>query len=400
MGGMLNKRLELLSDYAFAKLNALLEPISPRANLPPVIMSIGDPQHQPPAFVHDIVTRHGEDWNRYPPVNGTPEFRAAAAGWLARRYRLPAGMIDPERQIAPCAGTREGLFLAALLAVSPPDADETRPIALMPNPFYQVYYGAAVMAGAEPRFMPATKATGFFPDFGAIDDAILRRTQLMYLCTPGNPQGAMADLAYLRDAIKLARRHDFLLVVDECYAEIYNGEPPTGALEAAADLGGSLDNILAMHSLSKRSSAAGLRSGFVVGAPQTIARLWQLRSYSCAATPVPTLAAAAALWNDDSHVEPIRRSYREKFAAAERILAGKPGYYTPEAGLFLWLDVGDGEAMTKRLWAEAAIKVLPGAYLTRPDADGKNHGTPYIRVALVHDLETVEAALHRIARVL
>jgi aspartate/methionine/tyrosine aminotransferase len=397
---MLNNRLELLSDYAFTKLNNLLAPISPRANLPPVIMSVGDPQHAPPAFVHEIIAGNPDAWNRYPPVNGTPEFRAAAAGWLGRRYRLPKGFVDPERQIAPCAGTREGLFLAALLAVTPADNGGPKPFALMPNPFYQVYYGAAVMAGAEPRFLAAGKATGFMPDLGAIDAATLARTRLMYLCTPGNPQGAIATLDYLCDAIKLARRHDFLLVVDECYAEIYNTAPPPGALEAAASLGGSLDNILALHSLSKRSSAAGLRSGFCVGTPQTIARLWQLRSYSCAATPVPLLEAATALWNDDDHVAPIRRSYQEKFALAERLLDKQHGYYTPEAGLFLWLEVGDGEAATKKLWAEAAIKVLPGAYITRPDLEGRNLGTPYIRVALVHDREITETALTRLARIL
>jgi N-succinyldiaminopimelate aminotransferase len=397
---MLNNRLELLSDYAFTKLNNLLEPVNPRANLPPVILSIGDPQHAPPAFVHEIISRNPDAWHRYPPVNGTPDFRAAATGWLNRRYRLPKGMIDPERQIAPCAGTREGLFHAAFVAVSPAAAGAAQPIALLPNPFYQVYFGAVVMAGAEPRFMAASRETGFLPDLGAIDAATFERTRVMYLCTPGNPQGAMASVAYLRDAIQLARRHDFLLVVDECYAEIYNGAPPSGVLEAAAALGGSLDNILALHSLSKRSSAAGLRSGFCVGSPQTIARLWQLRSYSCAASPVPILEAATALWNDDAHVEPIRRSYQEKFALAERVLGNKHGYYTPEAGLFLWLDVGDGEAVTKKLWSEAAVKVLPGAYVTRPDEQGRNLGAPYIRVALVHDLETTEAALSRVARIL
>lgn len=397
---MLNNRLELLSDYAFTKLNKLVEPVQPKPNLPPIVMSIGDPQHPPPPFVREIIGRHAESWGRYPPINGTPQFRAAAVGWLNRRYRLPAGMLDAERQIAPCAGTREGLFLAALLAVSANEGGGPKPIALMPNPFYQVYFGAAVLAGAEPKFLPATKQTGFFPDLRALDPATLKRTQLMILCTPGNPQGAMADRAYLRDAIALARRHDFLLVVDECYAEIYNREPPTGALEAAASLGGSLDNVLAMHSLSKRSSSAGLRSGFAVGSPQTIAKLWQLRSYCCAATPLPIMEAATALWNDDDHVAPIRRSYQEKFTLAERMIGDKHGYYTPEAGLFLWLDVGDGEAVTKKLWAEAAVKVLPGAYLTRPDANGRNDGQAYIRVALVHDLATTETALARMARVL
>lgn len=397
---MLNKRLELLSDYAFAKLNTLIEPIQPKANLPPVIMSVGDPMHNPPAFVHEIIAkRPPESWNRYPPVNGSPEFRAACAGWLQRRYKLPTSMIDAERQIAPCAGTREGLFHSAFLAITPAESGE-RPVALMPNPFYQVYFGAAAMAGAEPRFLPADQSTGFLPDLGAIDSALLARTQMMFLCTPGNPQGACADIAYLRDAIQLARKHDFLLVVDECYAEIYNGAPPTGVLEAAASLGGSLDNVIALHSLSKRSSAAGLRSGFAVGSPATIARMCQLRSYSCAASPVPISDAAIALWNDDTHVEPIRRAYQEKFALAQRVLGNRKGFYTPEAGLFLWLDVGDGEAATKKLWAEAAIKVLPGAYLTRPDTQGRNSGVPYIRVALVHDFETTEMALTRMARVL
>src|SRR5258708_4243471 len=346
---MLNNRLELLSDYAFTKLNKLVEPIQPKADLPPIVMSIGDPQHPPPPFVRDIIGRTttpgSEPWGRYPPINGTPQFRAAAVGWLNRRYRLPAGIADPERQIPPCAGTREGLFLAAVLAVSASEGEGRKPIALMPSPFYQVYFGGAVLAGAEPKFLPATKQTSFFPNLAALDAATLARTQLMILCTPGNPQGAMAARAYLRDAIALARHHDFLLVVDECYAEIYNREPPTGALEAAASLGGSLDNVLAMHSLSKRSSSAGLRSGFAVGSPQTIAKLWQLRSYCCAATPLPILEAATALWSDDDHVPPIRRSYQEKFALAERMIGAKHGYYTPEAAPFPGLDCGDGQAV-------------------------------------------------------
>ena len=217
---------------------------------------------------------------------------------------------------------------------------------------------------------------------------------------PFASRGACATVDYLVDLIQLARKHDFLLIVDECYAEIYNAAPPSGVLQACARLGGSLDNVLALHSLSKRSSAAGLRSGFAVSSPQITARLWNLRSYSCAASPYAALEAATALWNDDAHVAPIRRSYQEKFALAGRVLGAKHCYYTPQGGFFLWLDVGDGEAATRKLWAEAAIKVLPGAYLTRPDRDGRNSGVPYIRVALVHDLETTETALTRLARIL
>ncbi|MBV9523947.1 MAG: aminotransferase class I/II-fold pyridoxal phosphate-dependent enzyme [Alphaproteobacteria bacterium] len=397
---MLNSRFAALNHYPFRRLADLIAGPGPATNEPPVDFSVGEPRHKPPAFLHEIVTRSGEDWNRYPPLNGTPELRAACAAWLTRRYKLPAGMIDPETQIAPVAGTREGLFSAALIAISPA-AGEAPPLALMPNPFYQVYYGAATCAGAEACFLPATKATGYLPDLDALDEASLRRAQIFYLCSPANPQGAVAGLGYLKRAIQLARRHDFLLVVDECYAEIYNGPaPPVGALEAAAALGGGCDNLLVFHTLSKRSSAPGLRSGFAAGSPQAIAALMKLRSYNCAATPFAAMAAATALWQDEAHVAELRAQYRAAFAAAERRLAGRFGFYKPEGGFYLWLDVGDGEDATKRLWREAGVKVLPGAYLTHPDADGRNAGKPYIRVALVYDLATTEAALARMARVL
>lgn len=398
---MHNARLDLLNDYPFQRLADLLAPISPRANLPPVIMSVGEPQNQPPSFIRAILDRGHESWNRYPPLAGTPEFRAACADWLTRRYRLKPGSLAPDTQITPVAGTREGLFQAALLAVSPGRADGAQPVALMPNPFYQVYYGAAVMAGAEPVFMSATRATGFLPDLDALDEATLARTAIMYLCSPANPQGAVADLGYLKKALALARRWDFLLVSDECYAELYSGDqPPPGALEAAAALGDGLANLMIFHTLSKRSSAPGLRSGFAVGAPDTIARFNRLRAFSCASTPLAVLDAATALWRDEAHVEATRALYRAKYDIADRVLAGRFGYYRPGGGFYLWLDVGDGEAAARKLWSEAAIKVLPGAYVTRPDANGTNAGKPYIRVALVHDLETTEAALTRLAAVL
>lgn len=398
---MLNRGFEVVNHYPFRRLAELIGGVAPASNTPPVDMSIGEPRHQPPAFLHETVSRGAQDWNRYPAVIGTPEFRAACAAWLTRRYKLAHGMIDSETQVSPVAGTREGLFSAALLAITPAQNGEPKPLALMPNPFYQVYYGASVFAGAEPVFLPATKATGFLPDLAAIDTAVLERTQIFYLCTPANPQGAVADLAYLKRAIELARTYDFLLVVDECYAEIYSGDrPPTGALEAAAALGGSLDNVMVFHTLSKRSSAPGLRSGFAAGSPEAIGLFSRLRSYNCAATPLATLAAATALWGDDAHVVDVRAAYRAAFDAAEQHLAGRFGFYRPQGGFYLWLDVGDGEAATKRLWREAGVKVLPGAYLTHPEPDGSNAGHPYIRIALVYDLATTEAALARIARVL
>jgi aspartate/methionine/tyrosine aminotransferase len=309
-------------------------------------------------------------------------------------------MIDPETQIAPCAGTREGLFSAGLIAVTPTTSGPA-PIALMPNPFYQVYYGAATCAGAEAHFLPATPATGYLPDLGSLDEATLRRTQLFYLCSPANPQGAVADLAYWRRALELARAYDFLLVADECYSEIYTGEvPPTGALEAAAALGGGCDNLIVFQTLSKRSSAPGLRSGFAIAAPATIAMLNKLRAYNCAATPLATLAAATALWQDEAHVAEVRAEYCAAFDSAERILGMRFGFYKPAGGFYLWLDVGDGVTAAKRLWREAGVKVLPGAYLTRPEADGSNIGERYIRMALVYDRATTEAALERLVRVL
>jgi N-succinyldiaminopimelate aminotransferase len=267
------------------------------------------------------------------------------------------------------------------------------PAVVMPNPFYNVYLGAAVIARAEPVLLSVSAATGHLPALDELRPEVLARTAAFYLCSPSNPQGAAADLAYLQRLIALARRHDFVLIVDECYAEIYTRAAPVGALEAAIGLDGRLDNVVVFHSLSKRSSAAGLRSGFVAGDPDVLAAFARLRSYGAAVQPLPIVAAATALWQDEQHVVANRALYRAKFDLADHCLAGRFDYVRPDGGFFLWLDVGDGEAVTRRLWAEAAIKVLPGAYLGRADASGHNPGARAIRVAMVHDLETTKAAL-------
>ena len=402
---MLNARLDRLNDYPFQRLADLLVGVNPRANTAPVLMHVGEPQHAPPGFALDIIAADRSSWNRYPPVQGTPALREACAGWLRRRYGVPAAQLDPHAQIAPVAGTREGLFIAALLAVTPAE-DGKRPAALMPNPFYQVYFGAAVMAGAEPIFLAARRESGFLPDLDAIAPELLARCAIFYLCSPANPQGATADLAYWTKLLRLARAHDFLLVADECYSELwYGAAAPTGALEAALALGPGphghvFDNLLVSHTLSKRSSAPGLRSGFMAGSPRTIAMANRLRAYSCASTPIAVMDAATKLWNEESHVVATRALYRAKYDLADRLLGGRFGYYRPEGGFYLWLDVGDGEEATRKLWAQAGIKALPGAYLTKPEADGSNAGDSYIRLALVHDLETTEAALTRLAQVL
>jgi aspartate/methionine/tyrosine aminotransferase len=392
---MLNPRLDELSDYMFRRLARLLEGIEPAAGRAPIDLSIGQPMHPVPGLLRETLRAHDHLWGRYPPVGGTPEFRAAAAAWLTRRYHLPQGALDLERHVLPCAGTKEALFMIAQVVV-PGRKTGRVPAVLMPNPFYNVYLGAAAIAGAEPVLLPATAQTGHLPALDDLTPELLERTAAFYLCTPANPQGAAADLEYLQRALDLARRYDFVLIVDECYAEIYTRAAPVGALQAAFALDGRLDHVLVFHSLSKRSSAAGLRSGFVAGDPALLAAFARLRSYGAAVQPLPIVAAATALWQDEQHVIANRALYQAKFDLADRCLAGLFDYVRPDGGFFLWLDVGDGETVTRRLWAEAALKVLPGAYLGRPDAGGRNPGASAIRVALVHDLATTEAALARL----
>jgi N-succinyldiaminopimelate aminotransferase len=393
---MINSRLDLLTDYPFRRLTTLLQE-PPGAE--PVVMSIGEPQHQPPAMVAEILTAQAAGWGKYPPMNGTPAFRAAVTAWLTRRFHVPANSIDAESQILPLAGTREGLFQIAHLVCDTTKSSKP-PVVLLPNPFYQVYAGAALLAGAEPVFVPAGQDNGFLPDFASLPPAILERTSLAYLCNPANPQGTVASLAFLETTIALARRYGFTLAVDECYSEIYDGAVPTGALEACHRLGGGMEGVVVFHSLSKRSSAPGLRSGFVAGEAPLIEAFGRLRAYGGAAVPLPILAASTALWQDEMHVEANRALYRAKLDIAQSIFGHRLGFYRPAGGFFLWLNVGDGEAAARHLWAGGGIRVLPGAYLARSDAEGINPGTSYIRVALVHDLETTERALCRIAELL
>jgi N-succinyldiaminopimelate aminotransferase len=394
----MNDRLERIGDYPFDRLRALLNPLTPRVN-DPIFLSIGEPQHPPPPLIRDVVSENFALWGRYPPMVGSPEFRRAVADWLARRYGAPAGLIDPDAHVLPVSGTREALFGIALAAVPESRAGQM-PAVLMPNPFYQVYLGGAVMAGAEPILVPATKDVGFLPDFAALDAATLARTALAYYCSPANPQGAIAPLEALVALVRLARKHGFVIVFDECYSEIYEGAPPPGGISACAALGGGLDNVLVFNSLSKRSSAPGLRCGFVAGDARLIKRFTRLRDYGGAPPPLPLLAAATALWRDEAHVEENRQLYRKKFAMAETTLGGRCGFYRPDGGFYLWLDVEDGEKAASALWREQGVRVMPGAYLAREDSSGTNPGARYIRVALVHDLDTTERALQRMSAVL
>ena len=404
-----SSRFDSLPDSPFPRLNALIEGIEP--GKPPLIMSLGEPQHPFPGFVMEEISRNAALFGKYPPIIGTPDFRNAAASWLGRRFGIADAIgtgraLDPETQILPVNGTREALFNIAQVA-TPPEKAGRRPTILMPNPFYQCYAAAALAAGAEPVYIAATRETGFMPDFEALPEELLARTAMIYFCSPANPQGAVASLDYLKRLIALARRHSITLAIDECYADIYDREPPAGALEAAlameAGEGDPFANIIVFHSLSKRSSLPGLRSGFCAGEARLMQRFRNFRNIASPQVPLPLMAASAACWNDDAHAAANRDLYRAKIDAAERVLGNRFGFYRPPGGFFLWLDVGDGERAARDLWAKGGVKVLPGAYLSREDSPygpGGNPGKAYIRVALVDGQAETEEALARIAEVL
>lgn len=387
---------EIRAYHPFSKLNALLAEVpagpSPAPDGAPVHLQVGEPRADPPAWIDDHVAGTG-GWNRYPPPRGTEAYRAACHGWLARRYPEGARLVDPETQILPVPGTREGLFFAALAARRP-----GKDVVLLPNPFYHVYAGAAVAAGMTPLFVPATAATGFQPAYDSLDSATLDRAAIAYLNSPSNPQGAVADAARLGDTIALARRHDILLALDECYADIHAGTLPPGGLDAGAHLGADLSNVLVFHSLSKRSSAPGLRCGFAAGDRAWLDALDATLRVGGAGVSLPVLNAGAALWADDDHAARNRARYDAAFAAAARALGDDLA--RPAGGFFLWLDVGDSEAAAVRLWREAGIRVLPGAYMSVPDADGANPGANSIRVALVDAPDALAPILARLADVL
>lgn len=398
---MHNDVLDSLSDYPFDRLRALLGETTPPDGCAPIHMQIGEPKHAPPELIAPILTQDMSDWGRYPPPNGPDELREAIAGWLTSRYDLPAGMIDPARHIAIVSGTREALFMAGLLAV-PTEKRGKTPAVLMPNPFYQVYVGAGALAHGEAIYLSAGPETGFQPDFSAVGGDDLARTALAYLNTPANPQGSVASLDRLKQAVALAREHDFVLAVDECYSEIYTDTKPPGLFDACRELGSDdpFANTLVFHSLSKRSNVPGLRSGFVAGDPNLIRLLLRLRQYGGAQVPLPLMHASAALWRDEAHVEESRGLYRQKFDLALDMLDGAFGAERPGGGFYLWLDVGDSEAAARKLWTEAGLRVLPGAYMARDSADGSNPGAAYIRMALVHDLDTTKDAITRLLNTL
>ena len=380
------ERFSNLPEYAFPRLRKLLDAHAPGG--PVITMTIGEPQHPQPPFVAEILAANIAGFGKYPPNEGTPGLLAAIADWIARRYG-PA--LDPATRILALNGTREGLFNAAL-ALCPETRNGKRPVVLMPNPFYQVYAVAALAAGAEPVYVAATAATGFLPDFASLPGEVLDRTAIAYICSPANPQGAVASAGYWRRLIALSEQHDFRIFADECYAEIYRDQPPPGILTIAAEMQADPERIFSFHSLSKRSNLPGLRAGFVAGGPQSLARMKELRNYAGAPLPLPLQRVAEAAWRDEAHVVANRALYAAKFAVADAVFSGLQGFQAPQAGFFLWLPVEDGEAAALKAWQQTGVRVLPGAYLGR-EVEGCNPGTGYIRVAMVAEIDEMQRGL-------
>ncbi|EEX09418.1 aminotransferase, classes I and II [Ruegeria lacuscaerulensis ITI-1157] len=370
------ERFSNLPAYAFPRLRALLDHHAPGGDV--VHMTIGEPKHDFPPWVTDVIVENAAGFQKYPPNEGSDALRGAIADWIDRRYGV---RMDPETNIMALNGTREGLYNAAM-ALCPEQKNGQQPIVLCPNPFYQVYMVASISVGAQPYFVPATAATGHLPDYAGLPEDVLNRTAVAYICSPANPQGAVASRDYWAELIRLAEQYDFRIFADECYSEIYRDAPPTGILTVAQELGADPERITLFNSLSKRSNLAGLRSGLIAGGPESIKRVKQLRAYAGAPLPSPLQAAAARVWADEAHVQENRALYQEKYAIADQVFAGVQGYMPPEAGFFLWLPVEDGEQAALKLWRETGVRVLPGAYLSQGDP-GQNPGKGFIRVALV-----------------
>jgi N-succinyldiaminopimelate aminotransferase len=379
------ERFSNLPDYAFPRLRKLLDPHAPGGV--PLAMTIGEPRHPMPEFVAEVLAQNIDGFAVYPPNDGTPELLASITAWLQRRY----GVAMTQDQIMVLNGTREGLFNACI-ALCPEQKRGRTPVVLMPNPFYQVYAVAALSVGAEPVYVPATAATGFLPDYTSLPCDVLDRVSIAYICSPANPQGAVASPGYWSDLLALAEKHDFTVLADECYSEIWRSAPPVGVLDMAHQTGADPERVFAFHSLSKRSNLPGLRSGFVAGGVQGMARVRKLRSFAGAPLSLPLQRVAERAWADEAHVQKSLALYQDKFRAADEIFAGLPGYQSPEGGFFLWLPVEDGEQAAVKLWKSDGVKVLPGSYLSR-DAQGQNPGKSYIRVALVAPKEEMQHGL-------
>jgi N-succinyldiaminopimelate aminotransferase len=395
----MNPNLSQLHPYPFEKLNQLKAGIEPPENLSHIALSIGEPQHPAPEFVKQTMRQHMDQLAKYPTTKGTAELRTAICNWLEQRFSLPAQSLDPDSQVLPVAGTREALFAFTQAMVGHSGND--KPVVVSPNPFYQIYEGAAILAGAEPYYLDAVADNGFIPDLSTVPEVIWQRCQLLQLCSPGNPTGAVMSLQQYQQALELADQYDFIVSSDECYSEVYMDEqnPPLGLLDACQQLGRTdFSRCVVFHSLSKRSNLPGLRSGFVAGDRHILSGFFSYRTYHGCALSLPVQAASMAAWSDESHVLANRSLYREKFAAVSDILRDSLIFTQPSASFYLWPETPiDDIEFAQGLYAQQNVTLLPGQYLSRETETG-NPGKNRVRLALVADIAECVDAAQRIKR--
>ncbi len=396
----MNPDLNKLQPYPFEKLAQLKAEVSPPSNLKHIALSIGEPKHLPPEFVLQSLQDNLGKLANYPATKGLVELRQSITQWLSRRFSLDNASLDAEQHVLPVNGTREALFAFVQAMVN---REKTQPLVLCPNPFYQIYEGAALLAGAEPYFLNCTAQNNYLPDYDNVSDDIWQRCQVLFICTPGNPTGAVMDSQQLQKLIRLADQHDFIIASDECYSELYFDEanPPTGLLQACSEMGREdYHRCVVFHSLSKRSNLPGLRSGFVAGDAKIIQQFLRYRTYHGCAMPLPHQIASIAAWDDEQHVKANRQAYQEKFTAVLDILGNHLDVKKPDAGFYLWPKVaGCDKAFAQRLFAEQHITVLPGQFLAR-DSQGLIPGQHHLRMALVAPLDECIEAAQRIVKFL
>ena len=389
----MNQNLDLLHPYPFEKLNALFKDVQP-VDLPLIPLSIGEPKHPAPEFVKQVLSQNYAHLSTYPNSKGLPELRQSIADWLTRRFHLQA--VNPETQVLPVSGTREAIFSFVQAAV---DRSKS-PYVVMPNPFYQIYEGATLLAGAKPYFVNCTPENNYLGDFDAVPAEVWQNTAILFVCTPGNPTGAVLSKEDFKKLIQLSDEYGFIIASDECYSELWFDQAPVGLLEVCAEIGRhDYKNCIVFHSLSKRSNLPGMRSGFVAGDAKLLAPYLKYRTYHGAAMPVQHQLASIAAWNDETHVEQNRQAYRTKFNLFQLELGHLIPLKKPDAGFYYWLQVDDDEAFAKKLLKDAHIKVLPGRYLSR-DTEQGNPGANHVRMALVASVNQCEEAIERLKRIL
>lgn len=391
----MNPHLQQLHPYPFEKLATLKQGIQPPADKGHIALSIGEPKHETPQLIKQALLAHLSGLTQYPTTKGLPELRQAIAGWISKRFAIPADQINAETQVLPVNGTREALFSFVQAVIDGQD----KPVVVMPNPFYQIYEGAALLAGAEPYYLNTVAENGYLPDFDSVPAAIWQRCQLLFVCSPGNPTGTLADYASHQKLMALAEQYDFVIASDECYTELYDDEtqPPQGLLQSAWHSGNTdYKRCVIFQSLSKRSNAPGLRSGFVAGDAEVLKQYFQYRTYHGCPMPVPTQYASIAAWQDEAHVQVNRQLYREKFSAFIAELQDVCEINRPPASFYIWLKtpISDTE-FARQLFAQQNVTVLPGSYLSR-DSNGINPGANHVRIALVAPLQECIDAAQRI----